>query len=348
MAGRIQNDAFGRRIQNDAFGRRVKEPSIPSLTFEDNDHLREIAGELGSHLKIISRAMHVQVTQRGNTLNIDENGGGDVQGAQVVLEQLHQLVKKGHALHPRDVRHAIRILRDDRDADVARYFTDTILMNTENRPITPRSAGQGRYVEALRGHDIVFGVGPAGTGKTYLAMATAVAALQRHEVKRIVLTRPAVEAGEKLGFLPGDLTEKVDPYLRPLYDALQDMIPADRLVRMLEKGIIEVAPLAFMRGRTLNNAYVVLDEGQNTTMEQMRMFLTRMGEKARMVITGDVTQVDLPPNRTSGMAHALRVLSGIEKIGVVHLSSADVVRHPLVAAIIDAYEVDDKHRRGDG
>jgi phosphate starvation-inducible PhoH-like protein len=236
-----------------------------------------------------------------------------------------------------DVRHSLRILRDDPASDLRSFFADTILTNLDNRPIAPRSAGQRAYVHALRAHDIVFGVGPAGTGKTYMAMAMAVAALKRGDVKRIILTRPAVEAGEKLGFLPGDLSEKVDPYLRPLYDALADMIPQDRVVRLLEKQVIEVAPLAFMRGRTLDRAYVVLDEAQNTTREQMKMFLTRMGNGSRMVITGDVTQIDLPRRSDSGMVEGLRILEGVEWIGVVHLTSRDVVRHPLVAEIIDAY-----------
>ncbi len=295
-----------------------------------------MVGELGSHLKMIGRALGVEVAHRGTALRLrGEPRAVDV-GCRVV-SQLYGLVQGGQALHPMDVRHALRILRDDPSSDLRSFFADTILTNLDNRPIAPRSAGQRAYVHALRAHDIVFGVGPAGTGKTYMAMAMAVAALKRGDVKRIVLTRPAVEAGEKLGFLPGDLTEKVDPYLRPLYDALGDMIPQDRVVRLLEKRVIEVAPLAFMRGRTLDRAYVVLDEAQNTTREQMKMFLTRMGNGSRMVITGDVTQIDLPRRSDSGMVEALRVLASVERIGVVHLTSRDVVRHPLVAEIIDAY-----------
>ncbi|MEQ1500664.1 MAG: PhoH family protein [Myxococcota bacterium] len=236
------------------------------------------------------------------------------------------------------MEHAIRILRTDPSADLAAYFEDTILVNVDGRPLCPRSAGQRAYVDLLRSHDVVFGVGPAGTGKTYLAMAAAVAALKRGQVRRVVLTRPAVEAGEKLGFLPGDLSEKVDPYLRPLYDALSDMIPGDRVAKMLEKGVIEVAPLAFMRGRTLNHAFIVLDEAQNTTREQMKMFLTRLGEGSRMVITGDTTQIDLPRKRDSGLIHALDVLDGVSKIGLCRLTGTDVVRHPLVMSIVDAYE----------
>ena len=213
-----------------------------------------------------------------------------------------------------------------------------MLVGVDGRAITPRSAGQKAYLDTLRSHDIAFGVGPAGTGKTYLAMAVAVASLLRGEVKKLVLTRPAVEAGEKLGFLPGDLNEKVDPYLRPLYDALADMVPGERAQRMFERGVIEVAPLAFMRGRTLAGAYVLLDEGQNTTREQMKMFLTRLGEGSRMIVTGDVSQIDLPRRSDSGMVHALEVLAPVQRVGVARLDSSDVVRHPLVGEIIDAYD----------
>ena len=303
-----------------------------------------MVGELGLHLKLIADALGVELKQRGNTVYL-RSIGGSVPLARLVLEELYGLVGRGHALHPADVRHGIRILTADPSAKLVSFFNDLIVMGVKGRPICPRSGGQRAYVDALRHNDIVFGVGPAGTGKTYLAMAMAVAALQRKEVRRVVLTRPAVEAGEKLGFLPGDLSEKVDPYLRPLYDALQDMVPPDRIARLLERQVFEVAPLAFMRGRTLDHAYVVLDEAQNTTIEQMRMCLTRLGERAKMVITGDITQVDLPPNRQSGMAQALRVLKDVSGIGVVHLTAKDVVRHPLVADIIEAYESEDRRRR---
>ncbi|MBT3218832.1 MAG: PhoH family protein [Proteobacteria bacterium] len=316
----------------------------PSLSFDDTGILREVVGELGLHLKLISETLGVELKQRGNTVYL-RSAGGSVDLARQVLEELYALVERGHALHPADVRHGIRILASDPSAKLNSFFGDLIVMGVKGRPICPRSEGQREYVCALRKHDIVFGVGPAGTGKTYLAMAMAVAALQRKEVRRVVLTRPAVEAGEKLGFLPGDLTEKVDPYLRPLYDALQDMVQPDRIARLLERQTFEVAPLGFMRGRTLNDAYVVLDEAQNTTIEQMRMFLTRLGDRAKMVITGDITQVDLPPNRQSGMAQALNVLRDVSGIGVVHLSAKDVVRHPLVADIIEAYEAEDCRRR---
>lgn len=299
--------------------------------------------------------MAVEVGQRGSDIMIGGSVGpeSDPELAAVAVNQLYGLVTRGVELRPLDVEHALRILKRDPAADLASFFSQAILIGVDGRPIVPRSAGQQHYVNVLRAYDIVFGVGPAGTGKTYLAMAVAVAALKRGDVKRIVLTRPAVEAGEKLGFLPGDLTEKVDPYLRPLYDALHDMIPPDRIARMFEKRVIEVAPLAFMRGRTLADAYVVLDEAQNTTREQMKMFLTRLGNGTRMIITGDISQIDLPRKHESGMVQALRILKpaaggGVDGIGVVRFSSADVVRHPLVAAIIDAYEVFDAERHQQG
>jgi phosphate starvation-inducible PhoH-like protein len=257
------------------------------------------------------------------------------------------LVRNGHPLHGADVEHALRIVSRDPDADLNSYFQDSVLVTSSGRSITPRTAGQRDYVDMLRRHEVVFGVGPAGTGKTYLAVAMAAASLLKGDVKRIVLTRPAVEAGEKLGFLPGDLSEKVDPYLRPLYDALFDMIGAERTARMLERQVIEVAPLAFMRGRTLSEAFVILDEAQNTTVEQMKMFLTRLGERSRMVITGDVTQIDLPRGAASGLIDAVRILDGVERIGVTRFSAADVVRHALVAEIIGAYEIDEARHRGE-
>ena len=309
------------------------------LTFEDNSHLRELVGEFGSHLKLISAALGIAVEQRSGGIAIDAEPNDErAEVAARVLLELYALVERGHTLHPNDVTHAVRILSADPTSDLAGYFGDTILVTNQGRPVTPRSPGQRDYVQALRNHDVVFGVGPAGTGKTYLAMAIAVAALKRGKVRRLILTRPAVEAGEKLGFLPGDLTEKVDPYLRPLYDALADMLPAERVTRMIERRVIEVAPLAFMRGRTLNDAYVVLDEAQNTTREQMKMFLTRLGEGSSMVITGDTTQIDLPRKRDSGLVHAVQVLSKLDRVGIVRLTAADVVRHSLVAAIIQAYE----------
>lgn len=293
---------------------------------------------------MIARATSTEIGARGNTIWISGNAGSTGLAAKL-LSSLHDLVRRGYPVHATDVEHAIRILRHEPGADLNAWFTDTVLHGVGNRPIAPRTPTQRRYVEALRKHDVVFGIGPAGTGKTYLAMAMAVGALLRNDVKRIILSRPAVEAGEKLGFLPGDLSEKVDPYLRPLYDALNDMVTPERMAKLIEKRVIEVAPLAFMRGRTLADAYVILDEAQNTTVEQMRMFLTRLGEHSRMIVTGDPTQIDLPPHRPSGLVHALNVLKKVERIAIVEFDSSDVVRHPLVAAIVDAYESDDKTRR---
>ena len=301
-------------------------------------------GEFGCHLDMVSRALNVEIHQRGATVWVGAGDAGPdaVLQASRVLEQLYKLVAGGRALHPTDVHHGIRIIRADHRADLGTFFNDTILMNLDNRPISPRSPGQRQYVQAMRTHDVVFGVGPAGSGKTYLAMAIAVAALRRGEVRRIILTRPAVEAGEKLGFLPGDMNEKIDPYLRPLYDALGDMVPQEQLARMLERQIIEVAPLAFMRGRTLDHAYVLLDEAQNTTVSQIKMFLTRLGSNGKMVITGDPSQVDLPDKTRSGLAHALEVLANVNRIGVARMQPGDIVRHPLVADMVEAF---DQHGR---
>jgi phosphate starvation-inducible PhoH-like protein len=259
-----------------------------------------------------------------------------------VLSDLYELLKRGHAVYLSDVEYAIRILRGDRNADLKDIFLDTVYVSAHKRVIAPKSLNQKLYVDAIRKHDIVFGIGPAGTGKTYLAMAMALGALMKNQVTRMVLCRPAVEAGERLGFLPGDLAEKVNPYLRPLYDALHDMVDFDRARRMLERGTIEVAPLAFMRGRTLNDSFIILDEAQNTTSEQMKMFLTRMGAKSKIVVTGDITQIDLTPGKPSGLIEVRELLKGVPGIAFSYLTKADIVRHPLVQRIVDAYE---HHRR---
>lgn len=285
---------------------------------------------------MVEEPLGVSVHQRGTTLRIAGPQDAVDQAARV-LKALYDLLEQGIIVRAVDVRTALRVLKSEPGANLADYFSDVVLVGLDRRPIAPRSPGQREYIRAVRDNAVTFGAGPAGTGKTYLAIAAAVAAHSNGDVKRIVLTRPAVEAGEKLGFLPGDLSEKVDPYLRPLFDAMHDMIPGERVTRMLEKREIEVAPLAFMRGRSLNNAFVVLDEAQNTTVEQMKMFLTRLGEGSRMVINGDPSQVDLPRGRTSGLADALRVLDGVQGIGKVYLTAVDVVRHPLVASIIRAY-----------
>ena len=309
-----------------------------TLTFDNTAALREVAGDFGAHLKLVSRAFQVEVQQRGSQIRV--SGADEVAVGQAVqaLAGIGALAEEGQGLQATDVHHAIRALQADASANLHALFTDAVLHTADGRPISARTATQRAYVQAIRAHDIVFGVGPAGTGKTYLAVAMAVAALRRGDVRRIVLTRPAVEAGEKLGFLPGDLAEKIDPYLRPLFDALHDALTAERVQKMLEKRIIEIAPLAFMRGRTLSEAFILLDEGQNTTREQMKMFLTRLGHGARMVVTGDPSQVDLPNKRQSGLAHALDVLQGVPGVAVVPFGAADVVRHPVVAAVVQAYE----------
>jgi phosphate starvation-inducible PhoH-like protein len=261
-----------------------------------------------------------------------------------LLGDLWELLKKGHPVFSSDVEYGIRILRGDRNADLKDIFLDTVYVSAHKRVIAPKSVNQKAYIDAIRTHDIVFGIGPAGTGKTYLAMAMALAALMKNQVTRMVLCRPAVEAGEKLGFLPGDLSEKVNPYLRPLYDALHDMVDFDRARRMLERGTIEVAPLAFMRGRTLNDSFIILDEAQNTTTEQMKMFLTRLGYNSKAVVTGDITQIDLPSGKLSGLKEARTVLANTPGINFTIFDDRDVVRHRLVQKIILAYEA---FNRGD-
>jgi phosphate starvation-inducible PhoH-like protein len=255
-----------------------------------------------------------------------------------VLEQLYAVLRSGRSVNARDVRAAIGMVSEEPEVDLNEVYEDVLGAAGSRRRVRAKNLSQRRYVEMMRTHDVGFAVGPAGTGKTYLAMAMAVAALNRKETSRIILTRPAVEAGERLGFLPGDLSEKVDPYMRPLYDALHDMMPFETIGRLMERGVIEVAPLAFMRGRTLNDSFVILDEAQNTTSEQMKMFLTRLGFDSKAVVTGDVTQVDLPNGTESGLVEATRVLDGVEGIGFMAFSKADVVRHPLVQSIIHAYE----------
>ena len=307
-----------------------------TLSFDSADALRELVGELGNHLKLVGRVMGVDIAQRGQDVTI-LGVAEAVETAARLLEQFEAIVSTGYELKSRDVEQAARVLIAEPHTDLVGLYTDTIHVGVGNSAIHPRSLRQRVYVQAIRQNDLVFGVGPAGTGKTYLAMAMALGCLFRNEVKRIIISRPAVEAGEKLGFLPGDMVEKVDPYLRPMYDALYDLVDTDRANRLLDKGIIEVAPIAFMRGRTLADAFVILDEAQNTSREQMKMFLTRLGMSSRAVVTGDPSQVDLPRGVKSGLADAIRVLSGVEGIEMVQFSAVDVVRHPLVARIIKAY-----------
>jgi len=276
------------------------------------------------------------VRARGNEVRLVGSVDGVVR-ARKILEGLYGQVREGAPLRARDVRQAVRNVRDEPDVDLDHVYEDVLAGVGSRRKIAAKNHTQRRYIELMQGCDLVFALGPAGTGKTDLAMAMAISALNRNEVSRVILTRPAVEAGERLGFLPGTMTEKVDPYFRPLYDALSDMVPFEKANRLMERGVIEVAPLAFMRGRTLNDAFVILDEAQNTTTEQMKMFLTRLGFDSKAVVTGDETQVDLPPDKRSGLVEAVEVLRGIDAIGFMRFSDADVVRHPLVQSIVRAY-----------
>ena len=296
-----------------------------------------VFGTHDENLKRIEAAFGVQVAARGNQLRV-EGEPEAAQAAERVISELAGLVSKGYRLRPEDVATAIRVLSEDPAASLLDFFVGEGMAASVRRLITPRSLNQQLYVKAMLDYDMVVSVGPAGTGKTYLAVAMAAAALVEKKVKRLILARPAVEAGERLGFLPGDLAEKVNPYLRPLYDALYDILGYEKVARMLERSIIEVAPLAFMRGRTLNDSFIILDEAQNTTSEQMKMFLTRVGFNSKAVVTGDVTQIDLPRSQTSGLKEALEVLAGIEGIRVVRFDERDVVRHQLVQKIITAYD----------
>jgi len=307
------------------------------ITFSDVELSRQLFGEHNSHLQRVAQALSIEVQARGNTVHLQ----GDeiaVQLAQNLLTQLYGLLKERYPVYATDIDYAIRVLSADDRARLKDIFLDTVYITAKKLAITPKSRAQKAYIDAIRQHDIVFGIGPAGTGKTYLAMAMAVAALTKGTVSRIILTRPAVEAGEALGFLPGDLADKVDPYLRPLYDALHDMMRFEKVTSLMQQGVIEVAPIAFMRGRTLNDSFIILDEAQNTTSEQMKMFLTRIGFSSKAVITGDITQIDLPPQKTSGLIEAKEILANIKGIEMVFFSQHDVVRHRLVQDIIQAYE----------
>ncbi|MEJ2719164.1 MAG: PhoH family protein [Deltaproteobacteria bacterium] len=307
------------------------------VSFDDIGAFQALIGELSKNIKHIEKSLGVSISIKGNTVSISgESPSDDV--AERLLKQLYPLARDGYPIHPADIDQGVRLLSNQPEAKLKDLLRDTIFISPGKRPVTPKTVNQKRYVQAIRSHDIVFGIGPAGTGKTYLAMAMAVASFYKKELRRIILARPAVEAGEKLGFLPGDLYEKVNPYLRPLYDALHDMIDFEKAARMIQRGDIEVAPLAFMRGRTLNDSFVILDEAQNATSEQMKMFLTRLGYSSQAVITGDITQIDLPEGVRSGLVEAQEIFQHIEGIAFVTFSDQDVVRHPLVQEIIKAYE----------
>lgn len=317
------------------------------VSFDDVGALQALVGELSKNIKYIEKCVKVSISLKGNTLSIYGDPPAD-ELAERLIKQLYSLTREGYPIHPADIDQGVRLLANDPTAKIRDLLRDTVFTSAGKRPITPKTVTQKAYIQAIQTHDIVFGIGPAGTGKTYLAMAMAMASFAKKELRRIILARPAVEAGERLGFLPGDLYEKVNPYLRPLYDALHDMIDFERASRMIERGDIEVAPLAFMRGRTLNDSFVILDEAQNTTSEQMKMFLTRLGYSSKAVITGDITQIDLPEGVRSGLVEAKDILSHIEGISFVMFTDQDVVRHPLVQEIIKAYETKTTSPEGRG
>lgn len=320
----------------------MKASIATKIQLKDGTDTANLFGIYDQHLKLMEEAFQVRMRARGEEISI-EGSEGQVLLAERLLSDLAGLVSEGVVLKPDDVSDAIRACQATPRESLKGLLQTTIPIPTKKKLITPKSPVQREYVEGMRKHDVVIGIGPAGTGKTYLAMAMAVSALLNHEVSRIILARPAVEAGERLGFLPGDMYDKINPYLRPLYDALYDMMEVERANRLVEQGEIEIAPLAFMRGRTLNDSFIILDEAQNATSEQMKMFLTRLGFNSKVVITGDVTQVDLPPARTSGLIEIQKIMDGIPGIRFVYFSEQDVVRHKLVQEIVKAYERHHNH-----
>lgn len=336
---------MGRPAQEDSNAPRRSEVGLlttADVEVSDPDLLLKLTGPGSTHLRILEQELGVEVGLRGNTIRL-HGEAGDVALVERVLSELLEVLSDRH-LGEAEIARAARTLRTHPDVKLRDLFEDVVLITSQKRIIAPKGVGQQKYIQAIRDHDIVFGIGPAGTGKTYLAMAMAIRALQDRRVQRIILTRPAVEAGEKLGFLPGDLAEKVNPYLRPLYDALHDMMDIDRAQTLIQRGTIEVAPLAFMRGRTLNDCFVILDEAQNTTPEQMKMFLTRLGFESKAVVTGDVTQIDLGGGRRSGLRDVEGLLSQVEGIQFCYFAEQDVVRHPLVQRIVRAYDERDARR----
>ncbi|MBS4030189.1 MAG: PhoH family protein [Clostridiales bacterium] len=312
------------------------EHSRKTVPVDSNEEIRQLLGKFDQHVTLLDRYFQVRVIPEGDAI-IVEGDRDDVEKVALLFEELLWLLRQGQAPNVPEVEYAIELIRAGQAERLRTLFGDMIFVTPRGKRIKPKTLGQKEYIEAIRKNDIVFGIGPAGTGKTYLAMTMAVKALKERSVQRLILTRPAVEAGENLGYLPGDLQEKVDPYLRPLYDALYDLLGVDVYKAYMEKGIIEIAPLAYMRGRTLDDSYIILDEAQNTTAEQMKMFLTRLGFGSRAVITGDITQIDLPRGRFSGLAQVRDILNNVEGISFIHLTDLDVVRHPLVQKIIRAY-----------
>ena len=315
-----------------------------TIEIENPDMLAELFGQRDENVRVIEDETGVRISmQEGSICISGQQEQAEV--AQTVVRRLMLLLARRERIDKTRIRYAIELAAEGRDELIDEIMSDVVAITYRGKQIRAKTLGQSRYVNAMKNNTVVFGVGPAGTGKTYLAMAAAVMAFKNKEVSRIVLTRPAVEAGEKLGFLPGDLQHKVDPYLRPLYDAIYEMMGSEAYARLAERGVIEVAPLAYMRGRTLSDAYIILDEAQNTTNEQMKMFLTRLGEGSKAVITGDLTQIDLPPGKVSGLKRAVNILEGVKDIAVCHFSHKDVVRHELVQSIIKAYESFEKHEK---
>ncbi len=310
---------------------------MKNITLQNPGLSRDLFGHHNKNIDKISDAFSVMINTRGNEIRV-EGDAQQVDLAEKLIQQLYGLLEAHLTLEDSEIDAAISTIKNNPRAQLKDLFKTTVFKTVRNKPITPRSPAQQKYVSSIQNHDIVFSIGPAGTGKTYLAMAMAMAAFSRGEVKRIVLTRPAVEAGEALGFLPGDLAQKINPYLRPLYDALYDMMDFEKAKGLLELETIEIAPLAFMRGRTLNNAFIILDEAQNTTAEQMKMFLTRIGYGSKAIVTGDITQIDLPSGKKSGLVDAKKILTKIKGIDFIYFSKQDVVRHKLVSNIIEAYE----------
>lgn len=311
--------------------------SEKSINIENQEMISHIFGKLDENINIIKERFHVNIMIRHGKIKI-YGQLEDVDLAEDLIYNLMDIIRIQNKLDKQDLNYAIDLVQEGKGGKLKDFFNHIICITSEGKTIKPKTLGQKRYIDAIKDNDIVFGIGPAGTGKTYLAMAMALQAFKNKEVNRIILTRPAVEAGENLGFLPGDLQEKVDPYLRPIYDALFEIVGYDNYIRYMEKGLIEIAPLAYMRGRTLDYAYVILDEAQNTTDEQMKMFLTRLGFGSKAIITGDITQVDLPKGKQSGLRTVADILKGLRGIDIVELSKFDIVRHPLVRRIIEAYE----------
>ncbi len=308
------------------------------IEFQENSIVRELFGPQDAHIKRLRDTLGVAIQTRGSRLNVQAEDREQLNTACKCLIQIYELLRSGDAFFEGDLDDALRLLERNPGVDLRQLFQDAAFAVSPKKTISPKTFRQRAYLRLIRDKELTFGIGPAGTGKTYLAVAMAVQALLQGRVRKLILTRPALEAGEKLGFLPGDILEKVDPYLRPLYDALHEMLDFKRVQEMLQDGTIEIAPLAFMRGRTLNRAFIILDEAQNTTSEQMKMFLTRMGQGSKALVTGDVTQIDLPANVRSGLLQAEEVLSGIEEVGFVYFDHLDVVRHDLVVKIVQAYE----------